>query len=192
MRCRARRWAHSMDPRHEVEQAGYDLIGAMIKRWRLRAGLTQRQLERLSGIDQTVISRLENGRQYGLRWSRFAILIAVLGGIDDGRSEPSPPWWVTMGVRIPEYRLETLRQLGLIPLETTPSGEPDDRSRRRSHWRSRWRSHRPSRPRFDALEWHQDQGGSFDDGGPNTGSRRPSRLPPRRRGPTRRWWSRPR
>jgi transcriptional regulator with XRE-family HTH domain len=120
MRCQAARWAHSTDPRHEVEQAGYDLIGAMIKRWRLRAGHTQRELERLSGIDQTVISRLENGRQYGLRWSRFAILIAVLGGFDDGRTEPAPPWWVTMGITPPDYRLETLRQQGLLPPAPSP------------------------------------------------------------------------
>ena len=124
MRCKARRWAHSQDPRHEVEQAGYDLIGSMIKRWRLGGGYTQRQLEALTGIDQTVISRLENGRQYGLRWSRFAILIAVLGGFDDGRSEPPPPWWVTYGVAVPEYRRESLRQLGFLPPDVSEDDHP--------------------------------------------------------------------
>jgi len=125
MRCKARRWANSKDPRHEVEQAGYDLIGAMIKRWRLRAGHTQRQLEALTGIDQTVISRLENGRQYGLRWSRFATLIAVLGGFDDGRSEPQPPWWVTYDVAVPEYWRESLRQQGLLPPDASAPDSPE-------------------------------------------------------------------
>jgi transcriptional regulator with XRE-family HTH domain len=97
----------------------------MIKRWRLRAGHTQRRLEELSGIDQTVISRLEHGKQYGLRWSRFAILIAVLGGFDDGRTEPAPPWWVTLGITPPDYRLETLRQQGLLPPAPPPEGDLD-------------------------------------------------------------------
>ena len=35
-----------------------------------------------SGIDQTVISRIENGKQYGIRWSRFALLVDALGGFD--------------------------------------------------------------------------------------------------------------
>jgi hypothetical protein len=29
-----------------------------------------------------VISRIENGRQYGLRWSRLAELVDALGGLD--------------------------------------------------------------------------------------------------------------
>src|SRR5436190_2800266 len=110
MRCQARRWAHSMDPRHEVEQRGYDLIGAMLKHRRLRAKLTQRELERLTRIDQTVISRLENGRQYGLRWSRFAILVATLDGLDDATAAPPPPWWIRMGITPPPAMLEQLRQ----------------------------------------------------------------------------------
>ena len=43
-------------------------------------GWTQRQLEAQSGVDQTVISRIENGKQYGIRWSRFALLVDALGG----------------------------------------------------------------------------------------------------------------
>lgn len=115
MRCQARRWAHSTDPRHDVEQRGYYLIGDVIKRRRLRAGFTQRELERLTRIDQTVISRLENGKQYGLRWSRFAILVAELDGLEDTPSRPRTPWWVTMGITPPEYRLESLRAEGLWP-----------------------------------------------------------------------------
>ena len=69
-------------PRDPGQQLGFDVIGAALKRRRLLLGWTQRYLEAQSGIDQTVISRLENGRQYGLRWSRFADLINVLGHLD--------------------------------------------------------------------------------------------------------------
>ena len=129
MRCQARRWAHSLDPIHETEQRGYEFIGAVIKRRRLAATLTQRQLEHLSGIDQTVISRLENGKQYGLRWSRFAILVAVLDGLDGEPRRPEP-WWVAAGITPPAYALDRLRQEGLIPpeaidLDTDPDDEED-------------------------------------------------------------------
>ena len=67
-------------PRDPQEQHGFDLIGVEIKRRRLALGWTQRMLEAQSGIDQTVISRIENGKQYGIRWSRFALLVDALGG----------------------------------------------------------------------------------------------------------------
>lgn len=71
-------------PRDPQQQHGFDLVGAVLKRRRARLGWTQRQLEAYSGIDQTNISRLENGKQYGLRWSRFADLVDALGGLDAG------------------------------------------------------------------------------------------------------------
>lgn len=69
---------------------GFRLIGRMVLRRRGRLGITQRQLESLAGIDQTVISRLENGKLGGLRWSRFAELVAALGGLAD--TDPMPSW----------------------------------------------------------------------------------------------------
>ena len=69
-------------PRDPQEQHGFDLIGAIVKRRRVSLGWTQRYVEAVSGIDQTVISRIENGKQYGLRWSRFALLVDALGGVD--------------------------------------------------------------------------------------------------------------
>ncbi len=127
MRCQAPRWAHSTDPRHETEQRGYDLIGEMLKLRRLGAGLTQRRLETLTGIDQTVISRLENGKQYGLRWSRFAILVATLDGLD-GASKPPQPWWIAAGIKPPAYLLDELRRQGLVPADpnAAPDDDPDD------------------------------------------------------------------
>lgn len=126
MRNQLKRWEHSRDQRHGIEQRGYELIGAMIKRRRLAASLTQRQLEDQTGIDQTVISRLENGKQYGLRWSRFAVLIGVLDGLDDHRSRPPTPWWVTAGITPPDYALDRLREQGLIAADT-PAADPPAR-----------------------------------------------------------------
>lgn len=64
-------------------------------------------LEAQSGIDQTVISRLENGRQYGIRWSRFALLVDALGGLGPLPARepwpglpPSPPDRVTTPTRV--------------------------------------------------------------------------------------------
>jgi transcriptional regulator with XRE-family HTH domain len=76
-------------------QRGWHLLGAAIRRRRQSLQWTQRVLEAESGIDQTVISRIENGKQYGLRWSRLAVLIDALGGLDargfeDSRPPPRP------------------------------------------------------------------------------------------------------
>ena len=86
---------HYRDP---GQQRGFDLIGAMIRRKRLWLGWPQRVLESQSGIDQTVISRIENGKQYGLRWVRFAQLVDALGGLEipnlgeANRRDPRQPW----------------------------------------------------------------------------------------------------
>jgi transcriptional regulator with XRE-family HTH domain len=83
-------------PRDPQEQHGFDLIGAQVKQRRVALGWTQRMLEAYSGIDQTVISRIENGKQYGIRWSRFALLIDALGGF--GPPPAREPW---PGPRLP-------------------------------------------------------------------------------------------
>jgi transcriptional regulator with XRE-family HTH domain len=86
-------------PRKPEEQRGFELVGATIRRKRLALGWTQRTLEAYSGIDQTVISRLENGKQYGLRWVRFARLVDALDGLElvppptDRPRRPPRPWW---------------------------------------------------------------------------------------------------
>ena len=78
-------------PRDPQQQHGFDLIGATVERRRVSLGWTQRKLEAVSGIDQTNISRIENGKQYGLRWSRFADLVDALGGLDVG-PQPAPAY----------------------------------------------------------------------------------------------------
>src|SRR3954449_4158988 len=77
--------------RDPQRQRGFDLFGETLRRRRRWLGWTQRQLEAYSGIDQTVISRLENGKQYGLRWARLADLIDALGGLEVGPNAPDPP-----------------------------------------------------------------------------------------------------
>jgi transcriptional regulator with XRE-family HTH domain len=72
-------------------QRGWNLLGAAIRRRRHSLQWTQRVLEAESGIDQTVISRIENGKQYGLRWVRFAELVDALGGLDARGFDASPP-----------------------------------------------------------------------------------------------------
>ena len=73
--------------RSPEEQLGYKVIGRLIAARRRRLGWSQRYLEDRSGIDQAVISRLENGKQFGVRWARFATLVGAMGGLDD---EPHP------------------------------------------------------------------------------------------------------
>jgi transcriptional regulator with XRE-family HTH domain len=69
---------------------GFALIGESVRCRRRRLGISQRQLEQLCGIDQSVISRLESGRLTGLRWSRFARLVEAMGGL--GAGDPLPGW----------------------------------------------------------------------------------------------------
>jgi hypothetical protein len=76
-----------MDP---VTRSGFELIGRLVRRRRQQLAISQRQLEHLCGVDQTVISRLENGKLGGLRWSRFADLVGALG--DLGEADPPPAW----------------------------------------------------------------------------------------------------
>src|SRR5215510_9750078 len=62
------------------EMAGLRHIGSQLRRARLGNGWSQRRLERLSGVDQTTISRLENGQLASLRLARIADLMQALGG----------------------------------------------------------------------------------------------------------------
>ena len=62
----------------EVE--GLRLMGDQLRRARLGNGWSQRRLERESGVDQTTISRLENGRLVSFRLLRIANLMQALSG----------------------------------------------------------------------------------------------------------------
>jgi DNA-binding XRE family transcriptional regulator len=47
-------------------------IGAEAYEWRRQASLTQREMEALTGLDQTTISKLERGKLPGLRLHHLA------------------------------------------------------------------------------------------------------------------------
>ena len=74
------------DPR---AQFGWEIIGRMVRRRRHTLRWSQRDLERASGVSQSMISRLENGVLSGMRFSRFARLVAALNGLD--LDAPHPP-----------------------------------------------------------------------------------------------------
>lgn len=61
--------------------SGYRMIGRLVRERRRQLGISQQHLGRLSGVDQSVISRLENGKLTSLRWSRFATVVRALGGL---------------------------------------------------------------------------------------------------------------
>lgn len=67
---------------------GLRLLGRSVRRARHRARLTQQHLENASGVDQTIISRLENGKLLSMRIVQLAALVEAIdayteGGIDD-------------------------------------------------------------------------------------------------------------
>ena len=63
-----------------IDQAMLKELGADLRRRRTEALLTQRQLEELTHVDQTTISRVENGQVSTLRLHRYARLLAGIDG----------------------------------------------------------------------------------------------------------------
>ena len=78
-------------------QRGWEIIGRMVKRRRSRIGWSQRDLSRACGLAQSAISRLETGKLSGVRFGRFARLVAAMGGLDPDAPPPPRPIWVTGG-----------------------------------------------------------------------------------------------
>ena len=62
------------------EVQGLRLLGDQLRRARLGNGWSQRRLERMSGVDQTTISRLENSKLPSLRLARIVDLMQALSG----------------------------------------------------------------------------------------------------------------
>ena len=92
---------------------GTRLLGQMVAARRNDLGWSQRDLARHVGCHQSVISRLERGLLLGIRYRRFARIVAVLGGlVPDG----SPPEW-TLDRRGPNpylARLEAEAEAGPV------------------------------------------------------------------------------
>jgi transcriptional regulator with XRE-family HTH domain len=82
------------------------LIGSQVKTARVHASLTQRQVEELTGIDQTTISRLENGKGGAMPLDRFAALLRAIDAEIRPIDRPVPAW--------------------LAPLIVPDDGDPDD------------------------------------------------------------------
>jgi transcriptional regulator with XRE-family HTH domain len=76
--------------RDPLLQMGWELVGAMVRRRRELLGWSQRELAHRCGTSQTVISRLETGKLRGLKFQRFAAMVAVMGGLDV--AAPRPPY----------------------------------------------------------------------------------------------------
>ena len=74
--------------RHPEVQAGWEMIGAMVKRRRLALRWTQRDLSWRSGLDQAAICRLERGTLRGLRFKRFVAIVFAMNGLDP--TAPAP------------------------------------------------------------------------------------------------------
>jgi len=76
-----------------LELSGAEAIGAAVRRGRLAAGLSQRQLAWRAGVSQPIISRLESGRLRGMKLRTLARIVAMLeGGLDFSRGgEPPAP-----------------------------------------------------------------------------------------------------
>jgi transcriptional regulator with XRE-family HTH domain len=71
-------------------QHGLEVIGAVVRAGRRDRRWTQFALERASGVDQSVISRLENGRLTSLRLTRLAAIFAALDGKGPRREGMQP------------------------------------------------------------------------------------------------------
>jgi predicted XRE-type DNA-binding protein len=69
-----------------VAEIGLAQIAVWVKAGRQATHMTQQHVENVSGVDQTVISRLENGKVHSMRLVRLA---AVIGAIYDPRPRPS-------------------------------------------------------------------------------------------------------
>jgi transcriptional regulator with XRE-family HTH domain len=75
-------------------------MGAEACEWRRQAGLTQRALEALTGLDQTTISKFERGKLPGLRLhhiARIRLACRTAKRVDSsyGRRQPTRPMMMT-------------------------------------------------------------------------------------------------
>jgi hypothetical protein len=73
----------------DLAVAGARCIGRLFRRRRQQLGIPQRRLEAQTGVDQTIISRLETGRLKGIKHSKFLTLIGAMGGLSDDDPIPS-------------------------------------------------------------------------------------------------------
>jgi len=91
-------WSAQIRGEFEPEvQRGWEIVGQMVKRRRISITWSQRDLSRACGLAQSAICRLENGKLSGVRFSRFARLVAAMGGLDPDAPRPPRPLWASGG-----------------------------------------------------------------------------------------------
>lgn len=87
------RWENNQWRAGPAEEKGLRIIGQAVLRGRIAASLTQRQLAFRVGLNQSTVSRLENGRLHAMRLVTLARIIGVLN-LDPGttfQGEPPAP-----------------------------------------------------------------------------------------------------
>jgi transcriptional regulator with XRE-family HTH domain len=87
----------SRSDRDPEVQRGWEIVGRMVKRRRTRIAWSQRDLSRACGLAQSAISRLETGKLSGVRFGRFAKLVAAMNGLDPDAPHPPRPKWAFGG-----------------------------------------------------------------------------------------------
>ena len=65
-------------PVDDETAAALERLGRHVRAARRQAALSQRQVEAMTGIDQTTIVRIERGKATGLPLRRFAVLMVAL------------------------------------------------------------------------------------------------------------------
>jgi hypothetical protein len=91
------RWSYEDRARKDpLSQEGCERLGALIRRRRRQVGFTQQALGVLSGMSQSMISRLETGKLRGINLANLGRIVGALGGL-----EPTDP----LPRRAPIYHL---------------------------------------------------------------------------------------
>jgi transcriptional regulator with XRE-family HTH domain len=95
-------------------------LGSAVRDARQRAGLSQRHLEALSGVNQSAISRMERGRVPGMRLDKLARIAMVLGELLLVPADPADRGdaWTRL--------MDRHRQAGMVdtPRGDTPQVDP--------------------------------------------------------------------
>jgi predicted XRE-type DNA-binding protein len=85
-----------VDPTRERDRRLPDhplvVLGAQVRAVRIQSSLTQRQVEDLTGIDQSTVSRLENGKGSNMPLGRFAALLVAIDAEIRPADRPVPSW----------------------------------------------------------------------------------------------------
>jgi transcriptional regulator with XRE-family HTH domain len=103
-------------------------IGGQVKASRIAASLTQMQLEELTGIDQTSISRLETGKGAAMRLDRFATLLMAIDAEIRPAERRIPAWQEPM-MAIDDADAEPDVEPG-----AEPDAEPGEASKAGAWW----------------------------------------------------------